>query len=305
MNGTVFHKQQFLSYHTSGKFDFHHLLFYHGKTLIAVLAGGIRGTTYESPLGASYGSFVTMDISADEALAIVEAFENYITARDVKDVFLTSAPVIYQPIITQNLDFALLYRGYGYQRHYISHAIDLARNLPILDRFHPSAKRHYKHAEKQADLVVKEIDKVALQSELQEFYPIMVENKARLGTTPTHTLEDLLRLNDLLPDLIKLFTARLSGELIAGFLLFRANARVALSFYPMMRYAYEEYKPMYLLSHRAIDWAKREGYAFFDLGVSQDTSDDNPMTPKLSLIQFKEKFDSRGLLRSTLWKRYQ
>jgi hypothetical protein len=305
MNGTVFHKQQFLSYHAPGKFNFHHLLFYHGKTLIAVLAGGIRGAGYESPLGASYGSFVTMDISADEALAIVEAFENYITARGVKDVFLTSAPVIYQPIITQNLDFALLYRGYAYQRHYISHAIDLARDLPILDRFHPSAKRHYKYAEKQPGLVVNEIDQVTLPGELREFYPIMVENKARLGTTPTHTLEDLLRLNDLLPDLIKLFTARLSGELIAGFLLFRANARVALSFYPMMRYDYEEYKPMYLLSHRAIDWAKQEGYAFFDLGVSQDTSDENPMTPKLSLIQFKEKFDSRGLLRSTLWKRYQ
>ncbi len=304
MNGTVFHKQQFLSYHAPGKFSFNHLLFYHNKELIAVLAGGIRGTSYESPLGASYGSFVTMDISADEALAIVHAFEEYIAARGVKDVFLTSAPVIYQPIITQNLDFALLYRGYAYQRHYISHTIDLSGEQPILDRFHPTARRHYRHAEKQTGLVVEEIAQSALPGELAEFYPIMVENKARLGTTPTHSLDDLLKLNELLPDLLKLFTARLSGELIAGFLLFRANARVALSFYPMMRYDFEEYKPMYLLSQRAIEWAKRDGYAFFDLGVSQDTSDDNPMTPKLSLIRFKEKFDSRGLLRSTLWKKY-
>ncbi|MFI5263453.1 MAG: GNAT family N-acetyltransferase, partial [Candidatus Kapaibacterium sp.] len=75
MNGTVFHTQQFLAYHNEGKFQFHHLLFYEGKRLVAVLPGGLRenGKIYDSPLGASYGSFVTEDISADTALAIVEA----------------------------------------------------------------------------------------------------------------------------------------------------------------------------------------------------------------------------------------
>jgi hypothetical protein len=56
---------------------------------------------------------------------------------------------------------------------------------------------------------------------------------------------------------------------------------------------------------KVTSWSKENGYAFVDIGVSQDTSDDNPMTPALSLIRFKEKFDSRGLLRSTLWKRYE
>lgn len=306
MNGTVFHKQQFLAYHPPGKFPFHHLLFYNAGELIALLPGGIRndGTVYDSPLGASYGSFVIKDITADEALGIVEAFEKYIIDIGVRDVYLTNAPVIYQPVITQNLEFALLYNGYAYQRHYISHTIDLSGNTPILDRFHSSAKRHYKVAEKSG-LRVEEVTNDALPAALAEFYPIMVENKARFGTTPTHSLEDLLTLHKLLPDLIKLFTARHTAELIAGFLLFKANPRVALSFYPMMRYEFDKYKPIFLLSQRAIEWAKQRGFAFFDLGVSQDTNDDNPMTPKLSLIRFKEKFDSRGLLRSTLWKQYR
>jgi hypothetical protein len=55
----------------------------------------------------------------------------------------------------------------------------------------------------------------------------------------------------------------------------------------------------------AAEWAKQRGFAFVDIGVSQDTSDENPMTPALSLIQFKEKFDSRGVLRSTLYKDYR
>jgi hypothetical protein len=36
-----------------------------------------------------------------------------------------------------------------------------------------------------------------------------------------------------------------------------------------------------------------------DIGVSQDTKAEDPMTPSLGLIQFKERFDARGILRST------
>src|ERR1035437_7853108 len=64
MNGTVFHSQQFLHYHPEGRFDLHHLLFFADNRLIAVLPGGLRdgGRVFESPLGASYGSFVVEDI---------------------------------------------------------------------------------------------------------------------------------------------------------------------------------------------------------------------------------------------------
>src|SRR5581483_3441123 len=122
MNGTVFHCQKFLDYHPEGRFEFHHLLFYQGAQLVAVLPGALRehGRVFESPLGASYGSFVTEDISAQTALDIVAAFERHVRSMGVEDVYLTSAPVIYQPVLTQNLDFALLYQGYSYQRHYIS-----------------------------------------------------------------------------------------------------------------------------------------------------------------------------------------
>ncbi len=307
MNGTVFHEQQFLAYHPEGKFNFHHLLFFERGNIVAVLPGGFTrgGSAYESPLGASYGSFVVGDISADTALAIVRAFEAYIVTTGIKEVYLTQAPVIYQPKITQNLEFALLYNGYAFQRHYISHAIDLSSGIAPLERFQPTARRHVrKMLREHPEIVIEDVSGEKMVAVLTEFYPIMLENKLKFDTKPTHSLEDLIKLHELLPDLIKLFTCRLSDELIAGFLIFRANSRVALSFYPMMRYAFDEYKPIFLLSDTAMTWAQQNGFSFFDLGVSQDTNDENPMTPKLSLIRFKEKFDSRGLLRSTLWKKY-
>jgi len=308
MNGTVFHTQQFLDYHNKGKFDFHHLLFYHGKRLVAILPGGFResGKIYDSPLGASYGSFVTEDISADIALEIVAAFEKYIVGKGVKEVYLTSAPVIYQPILTQNLDFALLYRGFAYQRHYISHAIELRKDVTPFDRFQPTARKHIRRIMRDhPEASIEEVSQENMMRGLQEFYPILLDNKAKFGAKPTHTLDELMKLNELLPELMKLFLVRVDDEPIAGSLLFLANPLVAIIFYHMLKYSFDEYKPIYLLMDSVTRWAKDNYFSFVDIGVSQDTSDANPMTPALSLIRFKEKFDSRGVLRSTMWKSYQ
>ena len=307
MNGTVFHSQQFLHYHPESRFDLHHILFFEGTRLIAVLPGGLRegGRVFESPLGASYGSFVTEDISTQTALNIVAAFEEYIRSIGVEEVYLTSAPVIYQPLLTQNLDFALLYRGFAYQRHYISHAIDLRHAGVPFDRFQSVARKHIRRVTREnPTLWIDESLPGSLKEMLAEFYPILLENKAKYNAKPTHTLDELLLLHDLLPDFMKLFLVRVGEEPIAGSLLFLANDRVALIFYHMLRYAFDDYKPIYLLMDRVTRWAKDEGYHFVDIGVSQDTSDENPMTPALSLINFKEKFDSRGVLRSTLHKKY-
>jgi hypothetical protein len=303
MNGTVFHQQQFLAYHAEGKFSFEHLMFFQGGRLVALLPGGASRDreSYESPLGSSYGSFVVEDISADTALSIVEAFTAYLKERGFKRTFLTSAPVIYQPILTQNLEFALLYKGFFYQRHYISHAIDLTPEGNPFDRFQPTARKFIRRTYKQyPDVTIREVKRDQMEEGLRLFYPILLENKAKYNAKPTHDLEELLRLNALLPDLMKLFLVYKGDQPIAGSLLFIANKRVAVIFYHMLYYEYKDLRPIYLLMDQVTNWGKTNGLSFIDIGVSQDTSDENPMTPALSLIRFKEKFDSRGVLRSTL-----
>jgi hypothetical protein len=305
MNGTAFHRQQFLRYHPDGRFIFQHLLFFSGERLVALLPGGLRnGRIFESPLGASYGSFVTEDISAQMALDVVRAFEDYVRSQGIEEVYLTAPPVIYQPVLTQNLDFALLYKGYAYQRHYISHVIDVHKPGAPFERFQSTARKHIRRVLKMNEVWIEESRPETLRKMLHEFYPILIENKAKYNAKPTHNLEELLRIEELLPDFMKLFLVRVGEEPIAGSLVFLANERVALIFYHMLRYSFDHLKPIYLLMDRVTRWAQGAGYHFVDIGVSQDTSDENPMTPALSLIHFKEKFDSRGVLRSTLYKKY-
>jgi lipid II:glycine glycyltransferase (peptidoglycan interpeptide bridge formation enzyme) len=112
-------------------------------------------------------------------------------------------------------------------------------------------------------------------------------------------LEDLLRLRDLVPGKLRLNMVYHEGTPIAGSLLFLCNPKVVLCFYNMLLYEYEHLKPIYLVMHETCRWAVENGYEWVDIGVSQDTTSDDPMTPSLGLINFKERFDARGILRST------
>ncbi|HZV11773.1 MAG TPA: GNAT family N-acetyltransferase [Candidatus Kapabacteria bacterium] len=298
-NGTMFHLQSFFDYHAPGKFHFHHLLFFREGRLIAVLPGGITSPgVYESPVGASYGNFVLHELSFANCLELVDAFMGYCAANGISDVSLTAAPIIYQKKLSQDIDYALLWRGFHYDCHYISSVIDMREyDNDVLRNFDKTTRRTVRKIQREGALRIEHNEDYA------SFYPILLKNKQKHNVKPTHSFEDLIRLNELLPGRLHLFNAYLDDTPIAGSLNFVANERTLLVFYNMLLYEYDEYRPIYLLMHQVVRWAREHGFDYVDIGVSQDTKAANPMTPSMSLIEFKERFDSRCILRSTLRKR--
>jgi hypothetical protein len=296
-NGTIFHLQSFLQYHAADRFQWHHVMFFDEKKLVAVLPAAEMGTTLESPIGASYGSFVTNDLPFSASIELVDAFSDYCRQQRFERTLLTPAPFIYHQRISQNIDYALAYRGFTFDKHYISHAIRL-KNGEMLKRFQSTTRRYIRKHLREQTLTVEQSDNY------EAFYPILVKNKARHGVKPTHTLEELNELRKLLPDRIVLFLVRKDRKPIAGSLVFVCNAQVALCFYNMLLYEYEQYNPIHIVMHEVVRWAQERGFQWIDMGVSQDTRSENPMTPSLGLIKFKEKFDACGILRSTFYKRF-
>ena len=292
-NGTMFHLQRFYDYHPEGKFNFNHLIFLHKGNIAAVLPGSRIGNLYESPIGASYGSIVTKDLKFSTAMELVSTLKEYGKQTGIKEILLTSAPRIYEKYQNENLDFALLWQGFEYDLHYISSAVKLDENRDIISRFQPTVRRNVRKTLKNPDI------KVELNDRYDEFYPILIENKSRHNVKPTHSLEDLLKLKELLPDNIKLFMVYYKDEPIAGSNVFVCNNRVTLCFYNMLRYEFEKLKPIHRVMYEVVKWSTENGYEYVDIGVSQDTKADNPMTPSMSLIDFKEKFDAKTVMRNT------
>jgi hypothetical protein len=296
-NGTVFHLQRFLDYHDKGKFTWQHLLFLDKEEIVAVLPASVMGSTFESPIGASYGSFVTGDIDFATSLELVDLFSDYCREKKYERALLTPPPFIYQKVLTQNIDYALAYRGFTFDKHYLSHAIRLD-NHDFLSGFHATARRYIHKYLREHALTVE------LSDDYDSFYPILLNNKERHGVKPTHSLQDLLKLRKLLPESLALFLVKKGTKPIAGSLVFVCNSQVSLCFYNMLLYEYEKYNPIHAVMYEVVKWSIERGLTWVDIGVSQDTKSDNPMTPAMSLIRFKEKFDARGILRSTFYKRF-
>jgi hypothetical protein len=294
-NGTMFHKQQFLDYHPEEKFDFYHLMFYQNDKLIAALPGGIsnNGNTFWSPVGASYGSIVTDDIHFETALEIVDSFMEFCKQKGFRDTYLIPAPLVYSHNYNQHIEYAMLYRKFDFELHYISHVIDLKRGKDFLQHFDKTARKTVRKILRENEIIIKE------SNDYNSFNEILIENKARHNVKPTHSLDDMLKLQELMPESLRLNMVYYKDEPIAGSWLFFPNKKVVLCFYNMLKYEYENQKPIYLIMYETIRKAIEEGYEWVDIGVSQDTSAEDPMTPSLGLIHFKERFDSRGILRST------
>ena len=301
-NGTMFQLQSFLDYHDEGKFLFHHLMFREKGQLVAVLPGGFfKNDTeaYWSPIGASYGSIVTGDEPFERCLAIVDALMDYCRRENFREIFLIPPPLIYSKNYSQHTEYAMLYRKFDFELHYISHAIELKHGDKFLDHFDKTARKNIRKILREETISIRESD------DYETFYRILVENKARHNTKPTHSLEDLQKLRTLLPDNLKLYLVYHGETAIAGSLLFLCNEKVVLCFYNMLLYEYEHLKPVYLIMYETVRWALEAGYEWVDIGVSQVPNDPDPMTPALSLIEFKERFDARGILRSTYHYRFR
>ena len=292
-NGTMFHLQKFFDYHTPGKFKFDHLIFLTDNKIAALLPGRLTNGIYESPIGASYGSIVTRDIKFAEAMEIVTTLLDYGRKNNIKEFELTPAPMIYEKYQNQNLEFAMRWLGFSYKLHYISSAIKLDKERDIIERLSPTIRRNVRKSLKNPNV------RVEINERYDEFYPILLENKARHNVKPTHSYEDLLHLKELMPDNLKLFMVYLDDKPIGGSSMFFANKKVALCFYNMLRYEYAEYKPIQRVMYEVLKYSTENGYAYVDIGVSQDTKAQNPMTPSMSLIEFKEKFDAKTIMRNT------
>ena len=290
-NGTIFHLQSFFDYHEAGKFDFHHLIFEKDHNIFALLPGQLRDDVFKSPMGASFGGFVIKDISYDKTVEIVDRFLEYGKVNGFREIYLTHPLLVYFKEMTQNIDYALLHRGFDYHVHLYSSVVDLRKTYD-LEHFDKKARNAVRKALKSGMEVV-------IENDFDTFYPILVENKKKFDLAPTHTLEELKRIDELLPGRLKLFLARFRGEVIGGSLIFICNDRTLIDFYIAQDYGYQEYRPINLILYEIIKWGHDNGYRYFDIGVNQDTASSNPMDLNRSLVSFKSRLGANCFIRST------
>lgn len=295
-NGTIFHTLRFLSYHQKDKFKFHNLAFYDKNNLIAVLPGNIEKGVFRSTSGASYGSFVTENVNFAHYEELLNTFLAYAKKEKIKKVFLTPSPIFYLENQNEMERFLLEYKHFKPCSQLITNALNLgifADEKSIMQKIIKRSKRAIQQSYDN-NLIIE------LNSDFESFYPILLENKKKFNTIPTHSFKEISKLKRLFPKKIKLMMAYDSKRNpVAGILFFICNRRTILTFYIAHYFEFQKLRAVNRLLYELMVWAKREDFQWLDLGVSMDTASMNKMEPSRSLISFKENINTRGFLRTT------
>jgi hypothetical protein len=296
-NGTIFHLRKFLSYHPKGRFKDSSVVFKKNNKILSVFPAAVierdGKKILSSHSGASYGSFAyRQNLNLKEAFDLVEGLLDYAKEIGCDKVQLTPPPMIYKTKYSDYIDFALVKNGFDYVKREVSSVVQL--DVPkedLLTTYRAEARTAVKKAVKQG-VVIAECERY------EDYYEILKKNlKMRHNVTPTHSLDELLKLKNMFPGIIRLWGAFVDDKLIAGVCNFSANDRVVLAFYISHDEDYQEYRAVNLLFYEIMKRYQDEGFKFLDFGIF--TVD---MDPNWGLGRFKENFGARGIFRDTFFK---
>ncbi|MCK4546031.1 MAG: GNAT family N-acetyltransferase [Candidatus Eisenbacteria sp.] len=290
-NGTLFHSLKFLAYHEPGDVDSRSLLFRRSGRTLALLPGALMHRDGEvilvSPWGGSFGGFVLRGGESYETVeALVDSLLVWCREQKIDGIELTHAPGIYMRSPNQLMEFVLLSKGFDRFRYEVTDVIPLQGGEDgVKEQWQASARKAVRKSQ-EAGMVVRE------SGDLDLFYPILEENRLRHGARPTHTLAQLRRLFELVPDRLKLLLAYREGDVLGGALIFLCNQRVVMNFYLCHVEGAGRYRPADAVMAESILAAIRWGAAYYDLGTSSLGGVPNP-----GLLRFKGKWGSTPFLR--------
>ncbi len=295
----MFHLRPFLGYHLNRKFEDHSLVFeQHGNIRCVFPAAVVQDDGQKilfSHPGASFGGFVYQHLTYSEADEIAAGFQQYLKLHGFDKAFYVPTPDCYFTAPDQTLEYALLWRGHEVIENYISSIIELDRSADdIIRQICRNKNRTPGYYEK---LKKKHQIRLIWKNDFETFYPILTENKARHDALPTHSLDELYHIDELLPGRLKLLLMFAGSEPVGGTLAFQANSRNLILFYNMISYAHSGLQPATMQIMETINKAKTAGFDRLDFGVSQDPKSGDPLTPSPKLIRFKEELTGRGMIR--------
>ena len=301
INGTIFHRRSFLSYHINRQFIDCSLIIKKNSEIIALLPAVIKTrsskkTLYSHP-GASFGGIVfSLNMSFKLLNNIIIEIENFCIKNNIQSITMINTPLIYYKQKDEALNYLLLWHKYKNREYYISHFINLSGTSNIKSLL---KKRKQRYLNK---ILLNKKFNMRLSNNLKDFYNLLVKTKKEFKTRPTHTMQELQLLCRLFPEKIKLLVTKHNNVVVGGSLLFFTNVKTCLVFYNVIDKKYRSSQLSVFQLFHCMKLAKKNKFDCLDLGVSHIPTSKNQLEPKFSLIQFKEQFGARGIMRQVYQK---
>jgi len=297
INGTIFHKIKFLSYH-KGKFrdGEEYLVVLNGHEVYAQLS--IYVTRDEkgrkiasSPYGASYGGFVFKSLPTYKiGKEIVGLLLEYLKSNNIESLNITQPSNFYCGSPTDTFIFNLLESGFKSVSRDILNVFKMNSVKPVVEQIENSGNRNQiRKAEKNGVLI-------RLTAPIEDAYPLIETTIKRFGKSPTHSYEELKWLSENFYNEIYFVVAYYDNTPIASVTNFAINKNVNSSFYISSNPDYLKLNALRYVISSAIQYAQDNGYRYYDFGTSSSL-----MVANEPVFAIKEEFSKAGLFRESLY----
>ncbi len=285
-NSTFQHQRGYMDYHSDRFTDCSLIALHNGKPR-ALLPANVDGDTLWSHRGLTFGSWLVplkhFDVTV--MIEVMDATVAWMKDNGLKRLVYKAVPHIYHRYPCEEDLYALFRHHASLLETNVSTTIDLSCPLP-LDRGNKSGA----NAARKAGITV------GPSEDWQQYWHLLSSLlDERYDTRPVHTLDEILLLQSRFPDDIRLYTATLDGELLAGVVMY-LSAPVAHCQYIGASPRGKDSKALTLLFDYLIQESTRLGYRYFDFGISNE---DHGRYLNEGLVRQKSRLGGRGIVYNT------
>lgn len=280
-NATFLFDRNYMDYHAD-RFDDNSFMFYHKGKLKAVLAANVAGDTLYSHQGLTYGGLLLdKKATVEDVLECFDSLNSWLRENGISKVVYKALPWIYQQYPSEEDLYALTWKC---KAQLISR--DISSSIVIDNKL--------KFAESRKSGIRKALSlniEVGESNDVDGFWHVLEDNLGnRYNAKPVHTASEMKLLMSRFPNNIKLYVAKMNGEIVGGTLIY-VTPQVVHTQYISASVEGKKHGALDLL----FDYIINKVYAncrYFDFGKSTEQGGAYLNEP---LIFQKEGFGGRGV----------
>ena len=280
-NATFLFDRNYMDYHAD-RFDDNSFMFYHKGKLKAVLPANVAGDTLYSHQGLTYGGLLLdKKATVEDVLECFDSLNSWLRKNGISKVVYKALPWIYQQYPSEEDLYALTWKC---KAQLISR--DIASTIVIDNKL--------KFAESRKSGIRKALSlniEVGESNDVDGFWHVLEDNLGnRYNAKPVHTASEMKLLMSRFPNNIKLYVAKMNGEIVGGTLIY-VTPQVVHTQYISASLEGKKHGALDLL----FDYIINKVYAncrYFDFGKSTEQGGAYLNEP---LIFQKEGFGGRGV----------
>ena len=280
-NATFLFDRNYMDYHAD-RFDDNSFMFYHKGKLKAVLPANVAGDTLYSHQGLTYGGLLLdKKATVEDVLECFDILNSWLRENGISKVVYKALPWIYQQYPSEEDLYALTWKC---KAQLISR--DISSSIVIDNKL--------KFAESRKSGIRKALSlniEVGESNDVDGFWHVLEDNLGnRYNAKPVHTANEMKLLMSRFPNNIRLYVAKMNGEIVGGTLIY-VTPQVVHTQYISASVEGKKHGALDLL----FDYIINKVYAncrYFDFGKSTEQGGAYLNEP---LIFQKEGFGGRGV----------